>query len=108
MVAWTSPDPGSSTYSSASCARGLPTHRGAKTTSRPSRAAATPCESRRMKRKSRPDRGARRDVADEIEIELLVERSVDCVRYAGEQERVSVGRRIHDQFGADIGRRHPA
>ena len=52
-----------------------------------------------MKRKSRPDRVARRDVADEIEIELLV---VDCVRYAGEQERVSVWRRIHYQFGADI------
>ena len=51
------------------------------------------------------DTADRRDVADEIEIELLVERSVDCVRYAGEQERVSVGRRIHDQFGADIATR---
>jgi len=48
------------------------------------------------------DTADRRDVADEIEIELLVERGVDRVRYAGEQERVSVGRRIHDQFGADI------
>ena len=33
----------------------------------------------------------RRDVADEVEIELLVERRVDGIRNGGEQQRVAVG-----------------
>ena len=44
----------------------------------------------------------RRDVADEIEIELVVERRVDRVRRRGQEERVAVGRRVHDGLGADI------
>ena len=45
----------------------------------------------------------RRDVADEIEIELVVERRVDRVRRAGHEKRVSVRRRTHDRLGGDIG-----
>ena len=45
----------------------------------------------------------RRDVADEIEIELVVERRVDRVRRSDKEERVAVRRRPHDRLGADIG-----
>ena len=44
----------------------------------------------------------RRDVADEIEIELVVERRVDRVRERRQEERVAVGRRTHDRLGANI------
>jgi hypothetical protein len=44
----------------------------------------------------------RRDVAQEHEIELVVERRVDRVRRAGDEERVAVRRRPHHHFGADI------
>src|SRR5262249_44482908 len=44
-----------------------------------------------------------RDVADEVEIELVVERRIDCVRRSGPQQRIAVGRRTNDRFGADIG-----
>ena len=44
----------------------------------------------------------RRDVADEIEIELVVERRVDRVRSRDQEERVAVGGRTHDRLGADI------
>ena len=44
----------------------------------------------------------RRDVADEIEIELVVERRVDRVRRSDQEERVAVRRRAHDRLGADI------
>src|SRR5271156_3487143 len=42
------------------------------------------------------------DVANEIEIEFVEERRVDCVRQADLEERIAVRRRSHDQFGADI------
>ena len=45
----------------------------------------------------------RRDVADEVEIELLVERRVDRVRRRHQIKHVAVGRRAHDHLGADIG-----
>jgi hypothetical protein len=45
----------------------------------------------------------RRDVADEIEIEPIVERRVYCVRRIYKKERVAVRRRTHDRLGADIG-----
>ena len=48
------------------------------------------------------DAGDRRDVADEIEIELVVERRVDRVRRTDQQQRVAVGGRAHDRLGADV------
>src|SRR6516165_2613757 len=45
----------------------------------------------------------RRDVADEVEIELVVERRVDRVRRRGQQQRIAVGWRTNDRFGTDIG-----
>src|SRR5262245_40485719 len=48
------------------------------------------------------DAANRCDIADKIEIELLVERRVDRVGRADQQERVAVRRRIHDAFGGDI------
>ena len=47
----------------------------------------------------------RRDVADEIEIEFVVERRVDRVRRTGQEKRITVRWRIHGRFGADIGAR---
>ena len=44
----------------------------------------------------------RRDVADEIEIELVVERRVDRVRRTHHEQRISVCRRAHDRLGGDI------
>src|SRR5205807_1146468 len=43
-----------------------------------------------------------RDVADEIETELVVERRVDRIRRLDHQERIAVGGRAHDSLGADI------
>src|SRR5262245_42038492 len=43
-----------------------------------------------------------RNVADEIEIELVVERRVDRVESTAQEERVAVGGRAHDGLGADI------
>jgi hypothetical protein len=44
----------------------------------------------------------RRDVTDEIEIELVVERRVDRVPCANNEQRVAVGRGTHNRLGADI------
>ena len=44
----------------------------------------------------------RRDVADEIEIEFVVERRIDRVRRTDQEERVAVRRRAHDRLGGDI------
>src|SRR5262245_5864448 len=43
-----------------------------------------------------------RDIADEIEIELVIERSVDGVPTADQEQRVAVRRCAHDRLGADI------
>jgi hypothetical protein len=43
------------------------------------------------------------DVADEIEIELVVERRIDRAGRTDQEERVAVCRRAHDRFGADVG-----
>ncbi len=48
------------------------------------------------------DAGDRRDVADEIEIELVVERCVDYVRYGGQKQRMTIGWRTHRSLGCDI------
>src|SRR5262249_39699038 len=48
------------------------------------------------------DGGDRRDVANEIEIELLVERRVDRVVRACQEDRVSVRGHAYDRLGADI------
>jgi hypothetical protein len=47
----------------------------------------------------------RRDVADKVEIELVVERGVDRIRRRDEQQRIAVRRRTYDGFGGDIGGR---
>src|SRR5262249_50036023 len=44
----------------------------------------------------------RRNVADEIEIELVVEAGVDRVHESGHKERISVRGRVYDHLGADI------
>src|SRR6516164_5918906 len=44
----------------------------------------------------------RRDVADEIEVELFVERRVDRVVPPDHEQRVAVGRRTYNRLGADI------
>src|SRR6266702_2617326 len=44
----------------------------------------------------------RRNVADEIEIELVVKRCVDRAWRAGEDQRISVGGRAHDRLDAEI------
>jgi len=46
--------------------------------------------------------GDRRDVADEIEIELFVERRVDRVSRHHVEKRVAVRQSGHDRFGRDI------
>src|SRR5215813_13718248 len=46
--------------------------------------------------------GDRRDVADEIETKLVIERGVDGIPTADHEQRVSVCRRAHDGLGADI------
>jgi hypothetical protein len=43
------------------------------------------------------------DIADEVEIEFVVECRVDCVRRIHQKERIAVRRRSHGEFGADIG-----
>ena len=48
------------------------------------------------------DAGDRRGVANEVEIELFVERGVDRVGDGGKQQRISVRRRVHHGLGADI------
>ena len=42
------------------------------------------------------------DVAEEIEVELIVERRVDRVEATDQEQRVTVGRRFHDRLGTDI------
>jgi len=49
------------------------------------------------------DASDRRDIADKIVIELVVERRVDRVRRADQEQRIAVGGRTHDRLGADIG-----
>ena len=44
----------------------------------------------------------RRNVADEIEIQILVERGVDAVRRIHKEQRVTVRRRIDHRFGAEV------
>src|SRR5262249_62048890 len=50
-----------------------------------------------------PDGACNRcDIADEIEIEFLEDRSTDCVRCSDIKERIAVGRRPHGSLSADI------
>src|SRR5262245_15881816 len=44
----------------------------------------------------------RGDVAYEIEIELIVERDVECVVDADQEKRIAVGRCGHYGFGGDV------
>ena len=45
----------------------------------------------------------RRDVADEIEVEFVVERRVGRVGAPDHEQRVSVCGRAHDRLGTDVG-----
>src|SRR5215472_14779309 len=47
--------------------------------------------------------GDRRDVADEIEVELLIKRRVHRVRRMDEEERIAIRYRTHDGLRGDIG-----
>ena len=51
---------------------------------------------------TRHDARDRRDVADEIEVELFIERRVDCIRRADQEQRIAVRGRAHDRLGGDI------
>jgi|SRR5678815_883769 hypothetical protein len=42
------------------------------------------------------------NVANEIEIEILIKRGIDMVIRANQKERVAVGWRAHDRFGTHI------
>ncbi len=48
------------------------------------------------------DGADRRDVTDEIVVGPVIKRRVDRVRCVSHQERIAVGRRVHDRLGADI------
>ena len=52
--------------------------------------------------------GDRRDVADEVERQILVERGVDAVGGIDQQQRVAVGRRTRRHLGADVVAARPA
>src|SRR5262249_5527090 len=41
-------------------------------------------------------------VANEIELQIIIERRVDRIGEAGEQQRIAVGGRTHDRLGGDI------
>jgi hypothetical protein len=43
-----------------------------------------------------------RDVANEIEIEIVVKRRIDRVRRTDQEQRVTVRRRENDRLGGDI------
>src|SRR6476661_4262825 len=45
--------------------------------------------------------GDRRDVADKIETELVVERRIDHMRAGNQEERITIRRRTYDRLGAD-------
>ena len=45
----------------------------------------------------------RRDVADEIETELVVERCVNRVHRSDKEERVAIRGSTHDRLGANVG-----
>src|SRR5262245_56079697 len=49
------------------------------------------------------DASDRRDVAEEIEIEFVVERRVDRIRRCAREQRISVGGCPYDGLGGDIG-----
>jgi hypothetical protein len=49
------------------------------------------------------DAGDRRRVAQEVVVQLLVERRIDGVRGRNQQERISVRRRVDHRLGRDIG-----
>src|SRR5262252_3836223 len=49
------------------------------------------------------DTSDHRDVADKVEVELLIERSVDGVRRSDGEQRVAVCRRAHHRLGREIG-----
>jgi hypothetical protein len=55
-----------------------------------------------MRKGTTPTLGNGRNIADEIEVEIVVDRRIDRVRCSHEEKGVSVGRCTHDDFSADI------
>ena len=45
----------------------------------------------------------RRDVADEVVIEFVVESRIECIGRGDHKERISVARRTRDRFGGNMG-----
>jgi len=45
----------------------------------------------------------RHDIANEVELEVLVECRIARVRLAGRQQRIAVGGCVHDRLGGDVG-----
>jgi hypothetical protein len=43
-----------------------------------------------------------RDVTDEVEIELVVERRIDRAAERDQEQRIAIWSRFHDRLGADI------
>jgi len=72
---------------------------------RPTWPAATSAAAARNRAPRAANARDRRYFADEIEIELLVERRVHRVRHADKQKRIAVRDCPHDAFGADIAAR---
>jgi hypothetical protein len=44
----------------------------------------------------------RRNIADEVEFEICIERGVARIRKIGQEDRIAVGTRIHDGLGGDV------
>src|SRR5215204_4082871 len=48
------------------------------------------------------DAGDRRNIPDEIEIQLVIQRRVDCVRRTADEQRIAIWWRTHDRLSAQI------
>jgi hypothetical protein len=46
--------------------------------------------------------GNRRDIADEVEFEICIERGVARIRKIGKEDRIAIGARIHDRLGRNV------
>jgi hypothetical protein len=47
----------------------------------------------------------RRDVANEIETQIFIERRIDGISAGGTKERITIRKCFHNEFGTDIARR---
>src|SRR5262249_6700348 len=65
-------------------------------------AAAPPSSVMNARRFTQSPGGDRRDVADEIEVELVIEHGVHRVRRMDQEERIAIRGRAHDGLSGDI------